>query len=79
MLNCSPYVPPMRFIKAIGWGLLAGLVLAAIGHLILYNDPAKGDAPFEVSVIVTLVSVAIGIVGALAREAMEPARWSSDE
>jgi hypothetical protein len=68
----------MRFIKAIGWGLLAGLVLAAFGHVILYNDPAHGDAPFEVNTIVTILCLAIGVVGALAREAMEPARWSSD-
>ena len=68
----------MRFIKAIGWGLPAGLGLAVLGHLILSNDPARGDAPFEVSPLVTIICAVIGIVAALAREAMDPARWSSD-
>ena len=68
----------MRFVRAIGWGLLAGLVLAALAHLILYNDPARGVAPFELNAIATMICIAIGVLGALAREAMDPARWSSD-
>lgn len=58
--------------------MLIGLVLAAIGHLILYQDPTYADAPFEVNPLVTIIGAVIGLIGALAREAMDPVRWSSD-